>query len=501
MRPAFVLVLALLTTSAASTQTQPPATGLLIKGGTLVDGTGAPRRAADVRTSGDAIVEIGASLTPKPGETVIDAAGRVVAPGFIDMHSHADRGLEDHPEAESQIRQGITLSLVGQDGGGDLPVSDFFERFSRVHPAINLMTSVGHGAVRGVVLGGDFKRAATPAEIETMKALVDRAMKDGAVGLSSGLEYDPGFYGTVDELAALAAVVKPYGGFYSSHVRDEENEVLAAWSEAIEIGRRAGVPVEISHMKLASKPVWGQAARALALVDAARKAGQDVTGDWYPYQYWQSSMYVLIPDRNFDNVAEWQKGLDEIGGAGNVLVTNYRPDASWDGHTVAELAAQQHMDAAALIVQMVKTAGPDIGIIGTAMTEDDMAAIFANPATLICSDGSLSGRHPRGYGAFPRVLARYVREKQVVSLEEGVAKMTGRPAVRLGLSDRGVVAAGRKADLVVFDPATIADRGTPADPSQAPVGIDVVVVNGQIVLNHGVETAARPGLALRRGGR
>jgi N-acyl-D-amino-acid deacylase len=500
MRAAVILAFALAATSSASSQTQPAPSGLLIKGGTLVDGTGAPRRAADVQISGDTIVEIGAGLSARPGETVIDAAGRVVAPGFIDMHSHADRGLEDHPEATSQIQQGITLSLVGQDGGGDLPVSDFFQRFSRVHPAINVMTSVGHGAVRGVVLGGDFKRAATPAEIDTMKTLVDRAMKDGAVGLSSGLEYDPGFYGTLDELSALASVIKPYGGFYSSHVRDEEDEVLAAWSEAIEIGRRAGVPVEISHMKLASKPVWGQAAKALALVDAARKAGQDVTGDWYPYQYWQSSMYVLIPDRSFENTAEWQKGLDEIGGAQNVLITGYRPDPSWDGHTVAELATREHLDPATLIVQMVKAAGPEIGIIGTAMTEEDMSTIFTSPATLICSDGGLSGRHPRGYGAFPRVLARYVREKKLVSLEEGIAKMTGRSASRLGLSDRGVVAVGRKADLVVFDPETIADRGTPADPAQAPVGIDVVVVNGQVVLDHGVETAARPGRALKRGG-
>jgi N-acyl-D-amino-acid deacylase len=253
-------------------------------------------------------------------------------------------------------------------------------------------------------------------------------------------------------------------------------------------------------MKLASKPVWGQAAKALALVDAARKAGQDVTGDWYPYQYWQSSMYVLIPDRNFENTAEWQKGLDEIGGAQNVLITSYRPDPSWEGHTVAELATQQHLDPVALIVQMVKTAGPDIGIICTAMTEEDMAAIFARPTTLICSDGGLSGRHPRGYGAFPRVLARYVREQKILTLEEAIAKMTGRSARRLGLSDRGVVGVGRKADLVVFDPETIADRGTPAEPAQSPVGIDVVLVNGEVVLDHGVETAARPGRALKRGG-
>ena len=236
-------------------------------------------------------------------------------------------------------------------------------------------------------------------------------MKDGAVGLSSGIEYDPGFYATTDELVALASVIKPYGGFYSSHVRDEENEVLAAWSEAIEIGRRAGVPVEISHMKLASAPVWGQAAKGLALVDAARRAGQDVTGDWYPYPYWHSSIYVLIPDRDFDNLAKWQRGLDEVGGPANVLISSYKPDPSWIGRTLADLAAERHIDAPHLIVQMIKDAGTSIGVIVTAMDEKDMTAIFAHPATLICSDGELDGRHPRGYGAFPRVLARYVREQ------------------------------------------------------------------------------------------
>ena len=478
---------------------QPPPAGVLIKGGTVIDGTGASRVAADLRIAGDAIVEIGPGLAARPGERVIDATGRVVTPGFIDMHSHASGSIDEHPDAASQVRQGVTTSLVGQDGGGDLPVSEFLQHIAGLHPAINFLTSVGHGTVRSLVMGEDFKRASTPAEIETMKALVERGMKDGAVGLSSGIEYDPGFYATIDELAALASVIKPYGGFYSSHVRDEENNVMAAWSEAIEIGRRAGVAVEISHMKLASKPVWGKAADALALVADARKRGQDVTGDWYPYQYWQSSMYVLIPDRNFDNVAEWQTGLDEIGGPENVLVTNYRPDPSWNGRTVAELAAAQHLEAAALIVQMVKTAGPEIGIIGTGMQESDMVAIFKDPAVLICSDGNLVGRHPRGYGAFPRVLARYVREQHAVSLEEGVAKMTGRSAARLHLVDRGVLAAGRKADIVVFDPATIADRGTPQEPSLAPVGIEYVLVNGEVVLDPSGPTAARPGRALKYG--
>jgi N-acyl-D-amino-acid deacylase len=208
-------------------------------------------------------------------------------------------------------------------------------------------------------------------------------------------------------------------------------------------------------------------------------------------------MYVLIPDRDFENVAKWRVGLEEIGGAQNILITNYSADASWNGRTLADLAAQERIGAPELIVRMVKAAGPNIGIIGTSMEEADMRAIFAHPRVVICSDGQLSGRHPRGYNAFPRVLARYVREQPVVPLEEAIAKMTGRPAARLGFTDRGLLAAGRKADLIVFDPVAIADRGTPQEPALSPVGIDAVVVNGTMVLAQGKPTGARPGRALR----
>jgi N-acyl-D-amino-acid deacylase len=264
------------------------------------------------------------------------------------------------------------------------------------------------------------------------------------------------------------------------------------------VGRRAGVAVNISHMKLASRPVWGQAARALAVLEAGARDGVSVTGDWYPYPYWQSAMYVLIPDRDFENVEKWRVGLEEIGGAGNVRVTNYRPEPSWAGRTLAELAGQEQLDPAALIVTMVTAAGPGIGIIGTSMDEADMRAILAHPQTLICSDGQLNGRHPRGFGAFPRVLGRYVREEKVLSLEAAVAKMTSRSASVLGIADRGRVAPGMKADLAIFDAATIVDRGTPTEPAQAPVGMRHVIVNGQVVLDGGELTPARPGRALRR---
>lgn len=489
------LALALMLVVRAGTQ---PAPGILVRNGLVVDGTGAPGRAADVRIRGDVIVEIAPGLRAGADERMIDAGGLVVAPGFIDMHSHADGGLSEAPDAASQVRQGITTALVGQDGGSALPVAELFEQMARVPAAINVATSIGHGTVRRAVMGADFKRPATPAEMAVMQALVDRGMRDGAVGLSSGLEYDPGFYATVDELAALASVIKPYRGLYSSHVRDEENEVFAAWQEAIEVGRRSGVAVNISHMKLASKPVWGQAGKALAVLEAGARDGVSVTGDWYPYPYWQSAMYVLIPDRDFDNVGKWRVGLEEIGGAGNVRITSYRPEPSWAGRTLAELAAQERVDPAALIVRMVKAAGPGIGIIGTSMDEADMRSILAHPQTLICSDGQLNGRHPRGFGAFPRVLGRYVREEKVLSLEAAIAKMTSRSATVLGLADRGRVAPGMKADLTIFDAATIVDRGTPTEPAQAPVGMRHVIVNGQVVLDGGELTAARPGRALRR---
>lgn len=474
---------------------------LLIRGGSVLDGSGSAARRLDLRVAGDSIAEIGTALTPHAGDRVIDATGLTVTPGFIDLHSHADRGIEETPAAESQIRQGITTSVVGQDGGSSLPVSDFLESIRGLHPAINFATMVGHGSVRSVVMGADYRRAATPAEIDAMKLLVERGMRDGAVGLSSGTEYDPGYYATPGEIQALARIVAPFGGYYASHVRDEEDSVMAAWREVLEVGRIAGIPVHISHAKLASKPVWGKAPRALALLDSAARAGVRVTADWYPYTYWSSSLYVVIPDRDFDNRGKWERGLAEIGGAGNILVTAYDPDSSLDGKTIAEIARLRGTDPVTTIIDMIHTAGPNIGIIATAMDERDLNTIVADPRVMICSDGSLSGAHPRGYGAFPRVLGVFVRERGIISLPEAIAKMTSRPAKLLGLRDRGSIATGMKADIVLLDPSTVADRGTKLDPAQHPTGIPYVIVNGEVVLDNGRMTDARPGLALTRGGR
>jgi len=495
--PALTVVTAALVGLAAPAA-QNVGSSVLITGGTVVDGTGAPRVRADLRIQGDTIVEIAPGLEPAPGERVIDATGLVVAPGFIDMHSHAPGQIAAHPDAESQVRQGITTALGGQDGSSDLPIADFFETLARVPPAINVATLVGAGTVRSVVMGGDFRRAATADEIATMSALVERAMRDGAIGLSSGLEYDPGFYATPDEMVALARVAARHGGFYSSHVRDEENLALDAWREAIDVGRRAGLPVEIAHIKLAVGPVWGRAAEGLKVLEDARREGLTVMADWYPYTYWQSAMYVLIPDRDFENRDKWRVGLAEIGGAKNVLVTAYRPDPSYDGKTLEAIARLRGEDPVTTVIAMIREAGPGIGIIGTSMDEEDLATFVTHPQVLICSDGNIVGSHPRGYGTFPRVLARYVREGRLLSLEEAIAKMTGRSARQAGLTDRGVLVRGRKADVVVFDPDTIADRATKEEPEQMSVGVDYVIVNGVVVLDDGKMTGERPGVGLRR---
>ncbi len=289
-----------------------------------------------------------------------------------------------------------------------------------------------------------------------------------------------------------------HGGYYTSHVRDEENEVLAAWSEAIDVGRKARLPVLISHIKMASRPVWGKTAEGLKLLEEANRSGVRVRADWYPYTYWQSSMYVLIPDRDFENRRKWEIGLDEIGGPDNVLVTSYRPNPSWNGKTVAEIAKEQGSDAVTTIIEMMRASVNSVGIIGTSMDEADLTRFAAHALTFICSDGGLSGRHPRGYGAFPRVLARYVREQKALDLSRAINKMTGGPAAYLGLGTRGVLAPRHKADIVIFDPAVIQDRGTKSDPAQPPVGVHYVIVNGEIVLDQGTITDARPGRAVRR---
>lgn len=481
---------------------------LLIRNGTVLDGTGAPGRRADVRIAGDRITAIG-RFAPRRGERVLDASGRTVAPGFIDTHSHADGGLLETPLAETQIRQGITTAIVGQDGGSRLPLARFFEDLARTRVALNIASFVGHGTVRRAVLGDDYKRAATADEIARMRALVGQEMRAGALGLSSGLEYDPGLYAATDEVIACATEAARHGGLYISHVRDEENEALESFRELIRIAEAAKIPAQISHIKLGSAPVWGRADEVLRLMRAARRRGLDITADVYPYTYWQSTITVLIPHRNWDDRAAWEKGLAEIGGAGNVLLTTYSADPSWQGKTLAGIALQTKKDPVTLIQEIVrKTHGEGVtgrtspagreSVVVTAMREEDLKRFLAAPEIMFCTDGGLRGTHPRGAGSYPRILGRYVREQHVLSLPEAIRKMAALPARRMGLRDRGTLRPGNRADIVIFDPATVRDTATTANPTAPPRGISHVLVNGTFVLNDGRMTAARPGQVLRR---
>ncbi len=477
-------------------------TSLLISGGTLVDGSGARRRAADVRIEGDVIREIG-RLKPRPGERVIAARGLIVAPGFIDTHSHADGGLLETPDAESQIRQGITTAIVGQDGFSHQPLAKFFEDVQAKHVTLNIASFVGHGMVRGAVLGQDYKRPATLAEIEKMAALVEQEMRAGALGLSSGLEYDPGLYSTTEEVIACAKVAAAHDGLYISHVRDEENEALTSFRELIRIAEEAKLPAQISHIKLGSSNVWGKADETLRMMDEAQRRGLDITADVYPYTYWRSTITVITPTRDWNDRAAWQKGLDEIGGPGNVLLSTYTPDPAWAGKTLAQIAESTGKDAVSIIQEIVKnTRGEGAtgreGVVVTAMQESDLRRFIAAPRVMFCTDGGLRGSHPRAAGTYPRLLGRYVRDWRVLTLEEAIRKMTSLPAWRMGFADRGVLRRGMKADVVIFDAGTVMDTATTSDPMARPVGISYVIVNGVPVLDAGEMTGQRPGMVLRR---
>ena len=481
---------------------------VLIKNGAVLDGTGAKARLMDVYIVGDTIVATGKNV-PKTADTVVDAQGKVVAPGFVDTHSHADGGLLETPNAETQIRQGITTSLVGQDGGSHLPLADWFGQVAAKHAALNIGSFVGHGTVRGKVMGDDYKRKATPAEVGQMCALVATEMQAGALGLSTGLEYEPGIYADTAEIVALAQVAGKSGGIYISHVRDEEEDALKSFRELIQIAKEGRLPAQISHIKLASSPVWGKAGEVFGLMNAARRNGLDISADVYPYTYWQSGIIVLMPPEyamrgkseahDWNNKPGWEKALAEIGGAKNILVTGYAPEPSWQGKTIAALAAQEKTDPVTLIQDMVTKTNGAVGVVVTAMQESDLKAFIADPRVMFCTDGGLRGSHPRGAGSYPRVLGKYVREERVLPLEEAVRKMTALPAKRMGLSQRGAIAPGKKADVVLFDPRTVRDTATTANPLAVPVGIPDVFVNGVAVLRNGRMTGERPGQIVRRG--
>ncbi|MGB7201234.1 MAG: D-aminoacylase [Pyrinomonadaceae bacterium] len=466
----------------------------VIKNATIIDGSGRAAFVGDVRVKGDKIVKIG-KLKPKKDEFVIDATGLVLAPGFIDIHNHSESGLLREGTAANQVSQGVTTVLVGPDGGGPWPLQDYFAKLDG-KIAVNVGAFVGHATVRELVLKFDYQRAATADEIAVMVKLVEKGMKDGAFGLSSGLEYDVGYKATIEEMIELARAAAKRKGIYMSHIRDEEEGFRAAMEEAIRIGREAKLPVQISHIKMGNRNVWGKSAEAISLIEAAQNTGQDVTADAYPYTAWASTITVLVPSRRHEDRKEIETGLANVGGAEKVLITGHPANRSYEMRTMAEIAASKSISPVDLYIEIVKNGGA--GVVCNSMSEEDVKAFYTRPWVMVSSDGGIGSRHPRGTGTFTRVLGRFVREDKWLTLEDAVRKMTSMPAKRLGLKDRGLVKKGMKADLVLFDSATVVDNATFADPQKISTGIKSVFVNGVKVWDGEKVTGSTPSVVLKR---
>jgi N-acyl-D-amino-acid deacylase len=471
---------------------------IIILGATLIDGSGrAPIKDSAVVIEGDRIVAVGRRGQVKiPADArVIDARGMVVSPGFIDAHNHSDRGFTSDPTAASQVSQGITTVVIGQDGGSALPIGEYLTSLDKNPIALNVLTFVGHATVRSQVMGEDTNRHATPAEVEKMRQLVEQAMRDGAVGLSSGLEYETGKPASTEEMVALAKAASAYGGMYISHIRDEADKTFEALEEAIQIGREARLPVQISHIKLGSVAVWGRAGEAVALINRARASGQDVTADCYPYDAWSSTIRVLIPSGRHDDPVDVARGLADVGGPANITIVSCRAHPDYEFKNMDEISKREGISPVDLYMKIVRDGGA--GVVCHSMKDPDISTFYRQPWVMVSSDGGIGSRHPRGAGTYPRVLGRYVRELHWLTLPQAIRKMTSLPAQRFKLSDRGLIRAGLKADLVIFDPNKIIDRATFQAPELTADGVSRVFVNGTEVWSNGKATGNRPGRALR----
>lgn len=471
---------------------------IAIVGATLIDGTGhSSLRNSVVIIRGDSIVAVGrqGQIRLPSDATILNAQDLVLAPGFIDAHNHSDRGFKDDPAAETQVSQGITTVVIGQDGGSALPVGDYLRNLDQNPIALNVLTFVGHATVRSKVMGDDTNRLATPAEIDAMKRLVEQGMRDGAIGLSTGLEYETAKPASTEEIIALASVAGRYHGIYISHIRDEADKTLEALTEAIRIGREAHLPVQISHIKLGSVKVWGRANEAVALIEKARRRGQDITADCYPYEAWSSTIRVLIPSGRHDDPVAVAQGIEDVGGAQNITIVSCSAHRDYEFKTLEEISAKEAITPVAAYMKIVRDGGA--GVVCHSMKEADIKVFYQRPWVMVSSDGGIGSRHPRGAGTYPRVLGRFVRESKWLALPEAIRKMTSFPATRFKLKDRGLIRPGFKADLVLFDPNRIIDRATFQEPQLIATGVERVFVNGVEVWN-GKTTGKLPGKALRR---
>jgi N-acyl-D-aspartate/D-glutamate deacylase len=556
LRHVAVLVALLLSGAALVARQAQPMLDVIIAGGRIVDGTGAPWYRADVGVRADRIVRIG-DLAGASARARIDATGLVVSPGFIDMLGQSEFNLLVDNRAASKIHQGVTTELTGE-GTSIGPLNDrvhaddapTYEHFGivadwrtlgeyltrldeRTHPAINLGSFVGAGGLRTYVMG-KADRAATPAELSEMKRLAAQAMEDGAFGLSSSLQYVPDRFASTDELVALAETVAAYGGIYITHQRSESGQIVESLDEVFAIARRAHIPAEIFHLKTAYTANWGRMPEVLAKIHAARADGLDITADQYPYTRASNGLDACLPlwvreggtdqmlarlrdpalrerikrDVSDPHAVGWENQWYGSGGADGVMVSSViNPDLRrFEGQTLAEIGRELGKDPRDAAMDLVIADKGQTSVITTIMSEDDVRAALVDPLVSVgtdsgarAEDGPLSENksHPRGWGSFARILGHYVRDEHLLTLEEAVRKMTSRPAARVGLMDRGILRPGMMADIAVFDPATIRDVATYADPNHYAVGVEWVLVNGRIVLANGRQTSERPGRGLR----
>lgn len=502
---------------------QPPSFDLLIVKGRIVDGAGGPWFYGDVAIKGDSIAAIG-HFDAKSAARVLDAKGMVVAPGFIDIHTHARRGIFIDPTAQNYLRQGVTTLMEGNDGSSPLPIADFLKKVADAKPAPNFGTFAGQGSIRQAVMQL-VNRPATPEEIEKMRVLMRQAMLDGAFGMSTGLFYVPGNFTPPDEVIEVAKVAGQMGGMHISHMRNEAAQIVASVKETIRIGEDGHMPTQVTHHKVIGRANWGLSKETIELVEQARARGVDVTIDAYPYTASSTGTAALIP--------QWaqeggQKALVErlnapaqrarikavvvdniindrgAGDPANVVMASCGFDKSLAGKSLADITKDRgravNFENAAETLLEIQTAG-GCSAVYHAISEEDVEWILRYPFTMIGSDGEIpefgvGAPHPRSYGTFARVLGRYVRERHTITLEDAVHRMSGLPAARLKLFNRGLLRPGMKADVVVFDAATVADKADFARPHQYAVGFKHVVINGKPVILDGAMTAERPGRVL-----
>ena len=497
----------------------------LILNGTIVDGSGRPAYEADLAILGDTIVAIG-ELEEAAAARRIDATGLVVSPGFIDLHNHADRNIRDNPGAENYLFQGVTTLLTGNCGKSPVHLDEYFESVSDTGIALNLGILIGHNAVRAEVMGND-DRAPTAEEQERMGELVAAAMDAGAFGMSTGLIYLPGTYSATDEIVALARVVAGEGGIYASHIRNEFDQIIAAIEEAIAIGREAQLPVHISHFKVADNTMWGDSTRTLQLVEHARTEGLDVSIDQYPYTAGSTGLANVIPawaragsreefqarlDDPLTRARIRQGAIDILNGAraagdlARITVSSFEGHPEYVGKTLAEVTEMRGrkptIENGAEVAMEILYDGEGSAIYHM-MVEEDVRRIMQAPFTSIASDGSAvpfgeDVPHLRSYGTFPRVLRKYVREENLLSLEQAIHKMTALPASRIKLASRGRLAKGMSADISIFDPDVVTDYDDWAKPHRYASGFSYVFVGGTPVIDNGARTSAFPGQVLKR---